>query len=271
METPKEYYYTYYSYEEWGRGYFGSRGCKCLPEEDINYFGSFSDKNFNPTQKIILKDDYATREEAYADEIILHDYYDVANNPHFANKSNLTTTKFCVPIEQAIQHGKKLGEIYGKISGRKTFEEKLGIFSFSPDERKKHSGKGGINCKKNGTGIFSFTPEEMKENSRKGGKIGGKKCYENNTGIFSITPEKKIESIKKGGEKCYENGTGIFSLTPEQKSEAGKKGGKKGAKTTNSQKWMCLETGYISNSGGLSSYQKARGIDTSKTNRRRIS
>jgi hypothetical protein len=24
METPKEYYYTYYSYEEYGRGYFGS-------------------------------------------------------------------------------------------------------------------------------------------------------------------------------------------------------------------------------------------------------
>jgi hypothetical protein len=69
METPKEYYYTYYSYEEWGRGYFGSRGCKCLPEEDVRYFGSFKDKSFKPTQKIILKDDYATREEAYADEI----------------------------------------------------------------------------------------------------------------------------------------------------------------------------------------------------------
>jgi hypothetical protein len=41
METPKEYYYTYYSYEEYGRGYFGSRSCKCLPEEDTKYFGSF--------------------------------------------------------------------------------------------------------------------------------------------------------------------------------------------------------------------------------------
>jgi len=33
METLKEYHYTYYSYEEWGRGYFGSRTCRCLPEE----------------------------------------------------------------------------------------------------------------------------------------------------------------------------------------------------------------------------------------------
>jgi hypothetical protein len=40
METPKEYYYTYYSYEEWGRGYFGSRKCYCLPEKDVNYLGS---------------------------------------------------------------------------------------------------------------------------------------------------------------------------------------------------------------------------------------
>jgi hypothetical protein len=96
METPKEYHYTYYSYEEWGRGYFGSRTCKCLPEKDVKYFGSFYDKTFKPTQKIILKSDYATREEALADEVILHDYYDVANNPHFANQSKQTCTKFSI-------------------------------------------------------------------------------------------------------------------------------------------------------------------------------
>jgi hypothetical protein len=94
METPKEYHYTYYSYEEWGRGYFGSRTCRCLPEEDVKYFGSFSDKNFKPTQKIILKSDYAARREAIVDEIILHNRYDVANNPHFANKSKQTSSKF---------------------------------------------------------------------------------------------------------------------------------------------------------------------------------
>jgi hypothetical protein len=94
METPKEYYYTYYSYEEWGRGYFGSRGCKCLPEEDVKYFGSFKDKTFKPTQKIILKSDYATREEAYADEIILQEHYKVVENPHFANRAYQTTTRF---------------------------------------------------------------------------------------------------------------------------------------------------------------------------------
>jgi len=101
--------YTYYSYEEWGRGYIGSRGCKCLPEEDVKYFGSFKDKTFKPTHKIILKDDYATREEAYADEIILQGYYKVVENPHFANRVYQTSTKFYVPTEQARENGKKAG------------------------------------------------------------------------------------------------------------------------------------------------------------------
>lgn len=90
----KEYHYVYYSYEEWGMGYFGSRSCKCLPEEDIKYFGSFKDKNFKPTQKIILKSNYATRADAYVDEIILQEYYEVVENPHFANRAYQTSTGF---------------------------------------------------------------------------------------------------------------------------------------------------------------------------------
>lgn len=90
----KEYHYVYYSYEEWGMGYIGSRTCKCLPKEDTKYFGSFSDKSFKPTQKIILKDDYTTREEAYVDEIILQQYYKVVENPHFANRAYQTSTGF---------------------------------------------------------------------------------------------------------------------------------------------------------------------------------
>ena len=162
METPKEYHYTYYSYEEWGRGYFGSRTCRCLPEKDVKYFGSFYDKTFNPTQKIILKDDYATREEADVDEVILHNYFEVDINPHFANRAKQTSSKFRLPKERA-------SEI---------------------------------------------------------------------------------------ALKNKENGLGIFSLTTEQRRENGRK--------TASQRWKCIETGFISNASALSKYQKARGIDTSK-------
>ena len=38
----------------------------------------------------------------------------------------------------------------------------------------------------------------------------------------------------------------------------------KAGKTTSSQKWMCLETNYITTPGALTHYQRAKGIDTSK-------
>ena len=128
METPKEYYYTYYSYEEYGRGYFGSRSCKCLPEEDIKYFGSFRDKTFKPTQKIILKSDYTTRKDAYVDEIILQQYYKVIENPHFANRAYQTSIGFSRKGCVAHNKGKKMSQDQRKklsdsCKGRKMSEE----------------------------------------------------------------------------------------------------------------------------------------------------
>ena len=207
MEIPKEYHYTYYSYEEWGMGYFGSRTCKCSPEEDVNYFGSFADKTFNPTQKIILKSDYNTREDADADEVILHEYFEVDINLHFANRARQTSTKFRLPREKAIEIGRKNGKEHGKKGGQKTYE--LGI------------------------------------------------------GFHGIRKEQRIEFSKKGGNKNKELGIGICGLTYEQRVDNGKKGGK----NASSQKWMCTETGFITNAGSLSQYQRAKCIDTSKRKR----
>lgn len=88
-----KHFYVYYSYEEYGRGYIGKRECKCLPEEDISYFGSFKDKTFNPTQKIILET-FDSVEKALAAECALHDFYEVDKNPHFANRAKQTSTGF---------------------------------------------------------------------------------------------------------------------------------------------------------------------------------
>lgn len=82
-----KHFYVYYSYEEYGRGYIGKRECNCIPEEDVKYFGSFEDKTFKPTKKIILEI-FNTRKEAYEAEAKLHNFYDVKNNPHFANRTN---------------------------------------------------------------------------------------------------------------------------------------------------------------------------------------
>ena len=114
----KEYHYTYYSYEEYGRGYIGSRTYKCLPEKDVKYFGSYKDKTFKPTQKIILKDDYLTREDAYADEIILREHYKVVENIHFANRAYQTSTRFTtkgLEVKWSDESKRKLSEsIKGK-------------------------------------------------------------------------------------------------------------------------------------------------------------
>jgi hypothetical protein len=88
-----KHFYVYYSYEEYGRGYIGKRECKCLPQEDVNYFGSFHDKTFSPTQKIILET-FDTVGEALKAECALHDFYEVDKNPHFANMAKQTSTKF---------------------------------------------------------------------------------------------------------------------------------------------------------------------------------
>ena len=89
----KKYFYVYYSYEEYGRGYIGKRECNCLPEKDIKYFGSFTDKTFKPTQKIILKT-FDSVEDALEVESILHDFYEIDKNPHFANRARQTSKKF---------------------------------------------------------------------------------------------------------------------------------------------------------------------------------
>lgn len=106
----------------------------------------------------------------------------------------------------------------------------------------------------------------------RGGKTQGKISKENKLGIFGITKEQRVENSRKagklGGKVIKENNLGIFSLTKEQLSENGKKGGTKAIKKTNSQRWECLVTGFITAPGPLTSYQRSRGIDT--TLRKRI-
>jgi hypothetical protein len=95
-------------------------------------------------------------------------------------------------------------------------------------------------------GIFSI------EQKRKAGLEAKKQ----KTGIHSFTKERKRKVCANGGIKSYRLRLGVHSLTSKEKSDIARK--------TNSQKWMCLETGFITNSGSLSRYQMKRGIDTTK-------
>ena len=105
-----KHFYVYYSYEEYGRGYIGKRECNCLPEEDVSYFGSFHDKIFQPTQKIILET-FDSVEETLEAECALHNFYEVNKNPHFANRAKQTSTGFYCNKGPSKEANKKRSEL----------------------------------------------------------------------------------------------------------------------------------------------------------------
>ena len=121
------YYYVYYSYESWGKGYIGRRQCKCDPERDSSYFGSYKDKTFSPDQKIILAVFDSLDEAVYA-EVRLHDFFEVDSNPHFANKAKQTSEKFsyCQSGDKAVLYG-KTGPLHPCWGRSRTKEEKSRI------------------------------------------------------------------------------------------------------------------------------------------------
>ena len=171
--------------------------------------------------------------------------------------------------EQRTAMGKKGGVKGGAVMGKRHYEEGTGIFSLSPEEKLEFCSIGGKKSKELGLGVHSYTKEEKIELGRR----GGTKTKELGKGIHARTKEQMTENGRSGGKKSKELGLGINGLTKEQRSENGKKASReqrvKNGKKTSSQKWMCLETGYITTAGPLTLYQKTRGIDTSK--RRRIS
>jgi len=244
METPQEYYYTYYSYEEWGRGYFGSRKCHCLPGKDVKYLGSSKDKTFKPKYKIILKDDYTTREEAYADEIILQQYYKVVENPHFANRAYQTSSKFYTPRDKSIENGRK--------GAQKAKELGVGLYGRTKEKCIENGKKIYQKTKELGVGLHAITREQRSENGRK----GAQKAKELGVGLYGRTHE----FMSNHGKKMYEEKKGIHCLTSEELAKYASISGK----IVSGRKYMCLETGFIANAGNLARYQKARGIDTSK-------
>lgn len=65
------------------------RTCKCEIEEDIKYFGSFTDKSFNPKEKYILCE-CSSREQANYVETSLLKFFKVVNNPLWVNKIDFT-------------------------------------------------------------------------------------------------------------------------------------------------------------------------------------
>jgi hypothetical protein len=123
MPVPKgkRYHYVYYSYEPWGRGYIGVRSCNCPPSQDVKYFGTFKDKTFKPTDKIIIFE-FDCREHAQNAEIKLHEFFKVDINPCFANKARARSTGFSCGYSRVLSEEtkRKIGEANKKaLKGKK--------------------------------------------------------------------------------------------------------------------------------------------------------
>jgi len=86
------------------------------------------------------------------------------------------------------------------------------------------------------------------ENGRRMGRVNVKAMHAH--------PNTRAAAVETGRRYGAQNARMAHERHPNMAKENGRK--------TSSQRWQCLETGYISTPGGLAAYQKARGIDTSK-------
>jgi hypothetical protein len=273
-QSPRIYTYKI-TFEEVPYYYYGSKKERYYDEY---YMGSpvthkWMWKFYTPKKQILQLFD--TREEANAIEnrIIKH----FINDSYCLNENcgGIVSLSSCIKgglknkelglgicgltKEQRIEAGKKGGSKGGKISGKNHKENGTGIFSITGEEKVELCRKGGRKIgeihKENGTGICGIPIEERRKNSRK----AGLKCKELGLGVCGLSKEQRSEIGKKSAETNRKNKTGLYGIPIENRKETAKK--------VNTQRWECTETGYISTPAGLSSYQKARGIDTSKRKR----
>ena len=183
-----KHHYVYHSYEEWGRDYIGVRSCNCLPEEDTKYFGSFYDKTFKPTGKTILFV-CKTRKEVAEIEIELHDFFDVAVNPQFANKAKQTSTKFDMTGVPHTEEWKQAmsEKMIGKNVGKTRTEVQKKTKSESMSGEKNHM-----------FGVRQTEAQKKAHSERMSGKYAG----ENNPmyGIPRTEEWKKAQSERMSGE-----------------------------------------------------------------------
>jgi group I intron endonuclease len=205
-------HYIYYSYEKNGRGYIGSRSCICDPKDD-NYFGSFKDKTFAPTKKIILAI-CQSKKERYELEYFYQKIHNVVENPHFANRAFQTTSGFS-----------RLGLFNSEESRKKMSLARRGrqsgmLGKKHTEETKKRISKSlkGRSCPSRGR---KWTNERKKKHSE---------CLKGRKGVTPTEETKQAIREKLSKPTFLKNlVTGEFKSFPSQKSAADFIGVKQGA------------------------------------------
>lgn len=279
IEVPHYYYGVhkerYFNEEYWGspvthKNYWE----KYTPQKEILQEFDFTDDGWDEAREI---------EELYIKPVYNSDPYCL--NEHCGGKISLQILR---------ENGKKVGHKIskylmenklgihgwtkeqfaenGRKNGKRNYELGIGVHALSKEEKTNIGIRGGNRAYELGVGIHALTPEQKGEAGKIGGKIGGKvsgnKNKELGRGYCGLSKEERSKYGKIGGKisgsmvgpQNKKLNRGICGMSKEEKSDAGKRG----SKNTNSQKWICTETGFISTPGPLTHYQKKRGIDISK-------
>lgn len=113
--------------------------------------------------------------------------------------------------------------------------------------------------------VLSFGQKRTPEQSSPAQELARKRNMKKALSAFlslplSVANKHRSRGGQVSGKSAHEQGYGMFALTEKERKNNSSRGGK----SVSSHKWMCLQTGHISNAAGLATYQKSRGIDTSK-------
>ena len=104
-------------------------------------------------------------------------------------------------------------------------------------------------------------PEVAKEVCSRAGTISNQVQRKRN-------PELYVQQKRNAGSKGFKKQREV--LGEEGTRQMCSNGGKSGSKTTNSQRYKCKTSGFVSTAAGVVSYQKGQGYDTSKYNREKL-
>jgi hypothetical protein len=242
FEEVSYYYYGVHKEKKFGEYYMGSpvthKWCWELytPKKQILQFFEFTDEGWIEAQEVETR--------------LIRPFFN--NDKWCLNESCGGVISLEVKRESGRRLGQKYGRKGGAISGKNHKDNGTGFFKLTQEEKSEIGKKANETNKKNKTAIYGLSPEQRSENSRK----NAHRMVELGIGIHGFSREKRQEVSKISGKIAYEMKVGIHALTPEQRSETAKK--------VASQRWKCLETGFITNAGNLTKYQRKRGIDTSK-------
>jgi hypothetical protein len=254
-------YYTYTIHFVDGYYYHGYHKHEGVDPLTDGYFGSPSTNKEKWLTTMYWKEItglYETRDEVtFAEQEAIRPVF---NSDPYCLNANCNG----IPLPELARKGARKA---GKIVGERAKADKTGVCDPVNQE------KGRQTQKEKGIGFYDpelQQTEEMKKIRVENGKKSGRKAVESGQlaeARKNIDPEKRrktaSETGKRVGRQHAESGhlDRIRELIDPVKR---RENAYANLEKLNKGRWRCLETGHESTYGGLSQYQKNRGIDTSK-------